>query len=183
MPIQLNEKNRAEIIKSDSNLMLYFTASWCGPCKRMKPEYNNAEEYLKDYETGLIFTMTDVDESETLARDYAIESMPTILIIKKGKIVEKSEGAINKDKILQMIGKHFYIKDPKSVKNTKNINVNVKDPKSVNEKFTVKDPKSVNVTVKDPKSVNVAVKDPKSVNVTVKDQKSVNVYVKDQKNL
>ena len=136
MPTLLNDQNRKQIIKSDSNLMLYFTASWCGPCKRMKPEYNKAEEFMKDLVPGLIFTVTDVDESEGLCKDFLVQSMPTIIIIKKGKIVERSEGAINKEKILLMIGKYFDIKENKVVVQKETKPVVPKETKQVVPKET-----------------------------------------------
>lgn len=112
MPLTLTTDNYETNITPQTNAIIDFSAQWCGPCKRMKPEYEKAEEFIKSLGINLPFYTVDVDEEDQIAVDYSIESMPTLILIKEGDTVSKKTGYVTYDNILVMIGAHFDI--PKS---------------------------------------------------------------------
>lgn len=76
-------------IPQQGAVVVDFFATWCGPCKRIAPFF----EQLVDEYVGVTFLKVDVDESAELVDVYNIQSMPTFVFLKDGKIVKKVEGA------------------------------------------------------------------------------------------
>ena len=76
-------------IPNDKPVVIDFFATWCGPCKRIAPAF---EELAKKFPT-LSFLKVDVDESEEIASKYTIESLPTFVFLKNGVEVHRIEGA------------------------------------------------------------------------------------------
>ena len=81
-----------------------FTASWCGPCKMQKPIIEELEEKYKDQ---VKFSVVDVDENQTLAREYSIHAIPTIVILSKGELVSSFVGLTSKEKLETEIEKYL----------------------------------------------------------------------------
>ncbi|XP_029470984.1 thioredoxin-2-like [Rhinatrema bivittatum] len=77
------------IESSDKLVVTDFTASWCGPCKKIAPYY---EALCKQY-TEVVFLKVDVDEVGDLAEAWKISSVPTFIFFKKGKKVAELKGA------------------------------------------------------------------------------------------
>tara|TARA_Y100000385_G_C13040000_1_gene614841 strand:+ start:820 stop:1065 length:246 start_codon:yes stop_codon:yes gene_type:complete len=75
----------------------YFSASWCGPCKMFKPVVN---ELISE---GHNIEIIDVDDNQTLAQQYQIQSIPTIVIEEDGQIVDGIMGATSKDDLVQRL--------------------------------------------------------------------------------
>ena len=99
--IKLTKENfDGEVLKSDVPVLIDFWASWCGPCQMVAPIM---EELSKEYEGRLKVGKVNVDEEAELASEYAIVSIPTILIMKNGKIVEKMVGARSFDDFCDII--------------------------------------------------------------------------------
>ena len=69
-----------------------FSASWCGPCKTLVPTFNE----VKNSYTGVTFTEYDIDERSDVAAQYAIRSVPTVIIEKDGAVVKRIMGAQSK---------------------------------------------------------------------------------------
>ena len=67
--------------------LLIFTAEWCGPCKKMKPIIEHLTNKL-----GINFKQLDVENSDEAVELYSIRSIPTIVVIKDGKTLEKISG-------------------------------------------------------------------------------------------
>ena len=113
MPQELTEDNYATYMDGTSSVLIDFWATWCGPCMRMKPDFEAADLFMrKEFEPALTFLSVNVDEQETVVQKFAdmgcaIKGLPTLLLIKNGKIVCAEPGYKNKERILLMIGTHF----------------------------------------------------------------------------
>jgi thioredoxin 1 len=81
-----------------------FWAVWCGPCRLIAPI---VEELARQYEGKLKVYKVDVDQEQSLAMQYGIMSIPTLLLFKNGQVVEQIVGALPKGAIEQRIAKHL----------------------------------------------------------------------------
>ncbi|MFO7825155.1 MAG: thioredoxin [Cyclobacterium sp.] len=91
--IEITDTNFDEIIKSEQPVLMDFWAEWCGPCKMIGPI---VEELAADYEGKATITKLDVDSNPDIASKFGIRSIPTLLIFKGGKVVDKVIGAVPK---------------------------------------------------------------------------------------
>ncbi len=89
----------AEVIKSEKTVLLDFWASWCGPCKMLSPVVDEIADETPDIKVGKI----NVDEENELAAKFGISSIPTLVVMKNGKIEASSVGVRPKSEILAMI--------------------------------------------------------------------------------
>ena len=98
--ITITEKNfEEEVINSNIPVLVDFWATWCGPCRMLAPVIEEiAEEYEKEIKVGKV----NVDEERDLAMRFGIESIPTVLLFKAGKIVSKSVGFRTKEQLENM---------------------------------------------------------------------------------
>ncbi|MDY3928263.1 MAG: thioredoxin [Clostridia bacterium] len=90
----------AEVVKSDIPVLVDFWASWCGPCRMVSPILDEIEQ---EYGNKIKMGKVNVDDQGELASEFAIVSIPTILIMKNGKVVEKLVGARSKDDFCDVI--------------------------------------------------------------------------------
>lgn len=98
--ININKNNfQNEVINSDKPVLLDFWASWCGPCRMMVPIVEEIVNERSDIKVGKV----NVDEQPELASMFGIVSIPTIVLIKNGKIVQQMSGARPKNAILEML--------------------------------------------------------------------------------
>ncbi|KAK2428699.1 hypothetical protein P8452_42632 [Trifolium repens] len=94
-------KAHFEASKETNKLMVIdFTATWCGPCKYMEPIIKELAAKYKDVE----FIKIDVDELMDVASAFQVQAMPTFILVKKGKVVEKVVGA-KKEQLQKLIEK------------------------------------------------------------------------------
>ena len=88
-----------EVLNSDKPVLLDFFASWCGPCKMVGPILDEIAKEREDIKVCKV----DIDEQPELASRYRIMSVPTLMVLKEGRIVEQSIGARPKHQILAMV--------------------------------------------------------------------------------
>lgn len=89
-----------EVIKSDLPYLVDFWASWCGPCRMVSPII---DELAEEYEGKIKVGKVNVDEQGELASEYAVVSIPTIMIFRNGKVEQKLVGARSKDDFCDLI--------------------------------------------------------------------------------
>lgn len=100
--LEITTENLEGLQASELPLVIDFWAEWCAPCKAVSPLMNRfADEYAGRVNIG----KCDVEENDDLVVRYAIRSLPTILFIKKGEIVEKVVGSVSCDVIEQGVRK------------------------------------------------------------------------------
>lgn len=88
-----------EVMESDKPVLLDFWAPWCMPCRMVGPVLEEIAAERSDIKVGKV----NVDEQPELARQFKVMSIPTLLVIKNGKIVDQSVGARPKRAILSML--------------------------------------------------------------------------------
>ena len=88
--IHLTNENFKDLIKE--KVLVDFYANWCGPCKMIVPELERVNSDVKAIKV-------DVDEFETLAREYGVMSIPTLILFENGQEKKRTIGFIDKDKI------------------------------------------------------------------------------------
>lgn len=102
MEITLTKGNfEDEVLKSEIPVLVDFWASWCGPCKMLAPTVAQiAEEYSGKIKVGKV----NVDEEESLSREYGIVSIPTVILFNNGKPEKTSIGLVPKETLVSMLG-------------------------------------------------------------------------------
>ena len=90
---------QAEVLNSDKPVLLDFWAPWCGPCRMVVPMVEQIADERPDIKVGKV----NIDEEFELARAYGISSIPTLMVLKEGRVIRQSTGAMPKNKILEML--------------------------------------------------------------------------------
>jgi len=105
MDINVNSKNfEEEVIKSKLPVLVDFWAEWCGPCKALLP---TIDEIAKEKQGKLKVCKVNIENSGDLATKYEVMSVPTIMIFKEGKPMEKKVGLIPKKELEKVINKYI----------------------------------------------------------------------------
>ncbi len=89
-----------EIIQGELPVLVDFFATWCGPCKAMTPI---VESLGKELNGKARVIKIDIDKNQAVANQYQIQSVPTFLIFKKGRIVWRQSGGMDKNTLLQHV--------------------------------------------------------------------------------
>lgn len=100
-----DDQFKKEVLQEENQpVLVYFWASWCGPCRLMSPSIDAAAEKYGD---RLKIIKMEVDAHPEIAKQYKIEGVPALRFFQKGQIVTFHEGAINKQKLFNMIEDHL----------------------------------------------------------------------------
>ena len=98
--ININNNNfLSEVMSSEKKVLLDFWAPWCGPCRMVVPMVEEIAKERPDIKVGKI----NVDENPELATRFGIMSIPTLVVMENGKIVNQAMGARPKNAILAML--------------------------------------------------------------------------------
>ena len=99
--ISVNKNNFDVVKNSEKTVLIDFYADWCGPCRMLSPVVDEFAEENPDFVVGKI----NVDKEPELSEEFGVSSIPTLVVMKDGKILNKSVGAKSKQQILEMIEK------------------------------------------------------------------------------
>lgn len=96
----VNKENfENEVLKSDKPVLVDFFAAWCGPCRMLAPILEEIEKERADVKVVKV----NVDEEPELAAAFSVVSIPSLFVVKEGKVVKQSVGALPKARLLAMI--------------------------------------------------------------------------------
>lgn len=94
----------AEVLNSQTPVVVDFWAPWCGPCRKLGPVLDEVAEELKD---KIRVVKINTDENLKTAKEYSIIGLPSLLVFKNGQAVERLVGLLPKSSILSNIEKHL----------------------------------------------------------------------------
>jgi thioredoxin 1 len=101
MALQITDANFEEtVLKSDKPVLVDFWAEWCGPCRMVGPI---VEEISQEYTGKAVVGKVDVDNNPNISMQFGIRNIPTLLIFKDGKVVDKQVGAVPKNVLTQKL--------------------------------------------------------------------------------
>ena len=104
MAQQLTGSNFDQIIAGEKPVLVDFWAPWCGPCRMIAPVI---EESAAEFDGKAVVGKVNVDEDPGLAQRYGVMSIPTLIILKGGKVVEQAVGARGKADVAAMLTRHL----------------------------------------------------------------------------
>lgn len=100
----VEENFQAEVIDSTTPVMVDFTAEWCGPCKMLEPI---VEQLAQEWDGKVKVFKLDVDENASLAMQYQVMGVPTLILFTKGKPVERLTGYQPKNRVISYFQVHL----------------------------------------------------------------------------
>jgi len=104
LPLNLEDTTFFQTINKFPIMLVDFWAPWCGPCRMMSPII---DQIGKDYLGKLVIGKINVDENPLIARQFSISSIPTLMLFKRGKEVNKIIGSVSRNKIDEMVKMHL----------------------------------------------------------------------------
>jgi thioredoxin 1 len=101
---EINDQEFEELVKSGQPVFVDFWAPWCGPCRIIGPL---VEELAPSYDGKVVITKMNVDENQTVPQTFGVTSIPTLMIFKNGKLVDRAIGAMPKPALQQFIDRNI----------------------------------------------------------------------------
>jgi len=103
--IDINDTNfEQEVLNSEVPVVVDFWAPWCGPCRKLGPIL---DEISSEFDGKVKFVKVNTDENLKTAKDYSISGLPSLLVFKNGKALERLVGLMPKSTIISNIEKHL----------------------------------------------------------------------------
>lgn len=104
MAAKFTKENFQKDVKENAGLVIVdFFATWCGPCKMLTPII---EKLADEYEGKVLIGKVDIDQDPELAQAHNVMSVPTVIFVKGGEVVETLIGVQNRAKLIELIEKH-----------------------------------------------------------------------------
>ncbi len=101
--VEANETSfEAEVVQSDRPVLVDFSATWCGPCKKLEPVVH---EIANDYDGRLKVVKVDIDKAPGIAAKFAVMSVPTLVLFRDGKVMDQLTGLVAKRVIADRVDK------------------------------------------------------------------------------
>lgn len=104
MEITATNENFSDILKSEKPVLIDFWATWCGPCRALAPVVG---EIAEEFDGKVEVVKCNVDDCNEIAMQFGIRSIPTLIYIKNGEMVDRTVGAVPKSDIIERLNKLF----------------------------------------------------------------------------
>ena len=104
MAVQLTQENFDQISACGKSVLVDFWAPWCGPCRMIAPVI---EDIAEEFEGKAVVAKVNVDDEPVLAQRFGVMSIPTLVVLKDGKVVEQAVGARGKADVAAMLSRHL----------------------------------------------------------------------------
>ena len=101
--VELSEKNFEDIVAGSKPVLVDFWASWCGPCQFMLPIF---DKLAKKYNDKMVFGRLNVDDNQSVASRFDVYAIPTFIVFRDGKAIDRAIGAVGEAGLEGLIKKN-----------------------------------------------------------------------------